>query len=64
MPLFEGFEEEVFFRPSLHANLKGPESGANVATKMEFFDQVTLCLGILEMQTNALVAEARALYGE
>ena len=31
---------------------------------MEFFDLVTLFLGILEMQTNALVAEARALYGE
>ena len=35
-----------------------------VTIKMEFFDQVTLCLDILEMQTNALVAEARALYGE
>ena len=37
---------------------------ATVPTKMEFFDQVTLCLGILEMKTNGLVAEARALYGE
>ena len=44
--------------------MKGPESGAIVTTKMEFFDQVTLCLGILEMQTNALVVEASALYGE
>ena len=62
LPLFEGFEEEVFFRPSPHANLKGPESRTAVTAKMEFFDQVTLCLGILEMQTNALVAEARAVY--
>ena len=37
---------------------------ATVTTKMEFFDQVTLRLGILEMQTNALVAQARALYVE
>ena len=64
MVLFEGFEGEIFFRPSPHANLKGTESGATVTTKMEFFDQVTICLGILEMQTNALVAEARDLYGE
>ena len=47
--LFEGFEGEVFFRPSPHANLKDPESGATVTTKMKFFDQVTLCLGVLEM---------------
>ena len=40
--------------------MKGPESGATATTKMEFFDQVTLCLGILEMQTNAIVAEERA----
>ena len=64
LPLFEGFEGEVFFRPSPHADLKGPESGATATTKMEYFDQVTLCLGILEMQTKALAAEARALYGE
>ena len=62
--LFEGFEAEIFFRPSPHANLKGTESGATVTTKMEFFDQVALCVGILEMQANALVAEARALYRE
>ena len=61
MPLFEGFQEEVFFRPFPHANLRGPESRATVTTKMEFFDQVTFCL---ERQTNALVTEARALYGE
>ena len=60
MPLFERFELETFFRPSAHANLKGPESRATVTTKTEFSDQVTLCLGILEMETNALVAEARA----
>ena len=64
MSFFEGFEGEVFSRPSPHANLKGPESGATATTKMEFFDQVTLCLGILEMQTNGLIAEARALYRE
>ena len=44
--------------------MKGPESGATVTPKMEFFDQVTLCLAILEMQTNALVPEGRALYRE
>ena len=49
---------------SPHAHLKGPESEATVTTKMEFFDQVISCLGILEMQTNALVAEARDLYRE
>ena len=54
----------MFSRPSPHANLKGPESGVTVTTKMEFFDHVTLCFGILEMQTNAIVAEARGLYGE
>ena len=37
---------------------------ATVTSKTEFFDQVTLCLGILEMQTTAVVAQARALYGE
>ena len=51
-------------RPSSHTNLKDPEYGATITTKMEFFDQVTLCFGILEMQTNALAAEARALYRE
>ena len=37
---FEGFEGEVFFIPSLHANLKRFESRATVTTKMEFFDKV------------------------
>ena len=64
LSLFEGFEGEAFFRSSPHVNLKGPESGATVITKMEFFNQVILCLDILEMKTNALVAEARVLYGE
>ena len=64
MPFLEGFKGEVFFRPSPHANFKSPESGATLTTKMEFFDQVTLSLGILEMQTNEIVAEVRALYGE
>ena len=63
MPLFQGFEK-VFFRPSPHVNLKDLESETNVTAKMEFFDQVSLCCGILEMQSNILVAEARALYGE
>ena len=56
--LFEGFEWDIFFRPSPHANLKGPWSGASAKTKMEFFDQVSLCLGILEKSTNVMVAEA------
>ena len=38
MPFFEGFKGEVFFRPFPNANLKGPESGATVTPKMEFFD--------------------------
>ena len=58
---FEGFEGDVFFRSSPHANLKAPESKVIITTKMEFFDQVTLCLGLLERKTNALVAEARPL---
>ena len=29
---------------------------------MELFDQVTLCLGILERKTIALVVKARALH--
>ena len=57
-------DSNVFFRPSPHANLRGTESRATATNKMEFFDHVTLCLGILERNTNALVAEARALYGE
>ena len=61
---WKDLKKKSFFRPSFHVNLKGPESGANVTSKMEFFDQVTLSLGIWEIQTNGLVAEARALYRE
>ena len=57
-------DSNVFFTPSPHANLRGTESRATATNKMEFFDHVTLCLRILERNTNALVAEARALYGE
>ena len=62
LPLFEGFEEDIFFWPSPHAILKGPKFRATAKTKMEFFDQVSLCLGILERSTNVLVAEAITLY--
>ena len=53
----------VFCRPFSHANLNDPGSRATAATKMELFDQVTLCVGILKTNTIVLVAEARALYG-
>ena len=58
------FWRKVFLRPSPNAYLKGPKSGATATTKMEFFDQVTIRLGILEMNTNVLVAEARTFYVE
>ena len=51
----------VFCRPFSHANLNDPGSRATTTTRMELFDQVTLCVGILE--TKTIVAEARALYG-
>ena len=53
----------VFCRLFSHANLNDPGSRATATTKMELFDQVTLCLGILETKTIILVAETRALYG-
>ena len=53
----------VFCRPFSHANLNDPGSRAIATTKMELFDQVTLCVGILETKTIVLVTEARALYG-
>ena len=56
------FEEDVFFRPSTHANLKDPRSRGTATTKMELFDQVTLYLGTLERKTIVLVAETRALF--
>ena len=59
LPRFEGFESDVFLTPFPHANLKGRRSRT---TKMELFDQVTSCLGILERKTIVLVAEARSLY--
>ena len=65
LPFFEGFEGDVSFRSSPHANLNGPGSMATVATKMERFDQVNLCLGILKRKAIVLVAKtlALALYG-
>ena len=60
LPSFEGFEGDVFFRPFPHANLIGRGSTATATIKMELFDQVTLCLGILKKKTIVLVAEARA----
>ena len=33
LTLFKGFEGDVFFRTSPHANLKGPGSRATVTTK-------------------------------
>ena len=53
----------VFCRPFSHANLNDPGSRATATSKMELFDQVTLCVGILETKTIVLVTEARALYG-
>ena len=53
----------VFCRSFSHANLNDPVSRATTTTRIELFDQVTLCVGILETKTIALVAEARALYG-
>ena len=52
--LLQTFSSRKFERPWIWAN---------VTPKMEFFDQVTLCLGILEIQTNALVGKVRDLYG-
>ena len=51
----------VFCRPFSHANLNDPGSRATATSKMELFDQVTLCVGISETKTIILVAEARAL---
>ena len=48
---------------SPYANLKSPGSRDTVTTKMERFDQVSLCLSILKRKAIVLVAEARALYG-
>ena len=53
----------VFCRPFSHANLNDPGSRATATTKMELFDQVALCVGILETKTIVLVAEASSLYG-
>ena len=53
----------VFCRPFSHANLNDPGSRATATTKMELFNQVTLCVGILETKTIVLIAKARALYG-
>ena len=63
LPLFEGSEGDIFVRSSPYANLKGPEFRATVTTKMGRFDQVNLCLGVLEREDIALVAEARTLCG-
>ena len=60
--LFKGFEGDIFFRSSPHTNLKGPRSRGTTTTKMELFDQVTLCLGTLESKTIILEAETRAFY--
>ena len=60
---FEGFEEDVFLRTSPYANLIGPKSRTTVTTKMELFDQTTLCLSILERKSIVLVALPRVLYG-
>ena len=59
--LFEAFEGDVFRSPP--ANLKGCGSRTVATIKMELFDQVILCLGILKRNTIVLVAGARALCG-
>ena len=41
--LFERFEGDEFFGSSPHENLKDPGSKATVTTKIERFDQVTVC---------------------
>ena len=62
LPLFQGFEGDVFFRPSPHANLKGHGPRTTATTKMQLFDQVTFCLGIFERKTVLLVVETKAFY--
>ena len=64
---FEGFEKDIFFRPSPHANLKGHGSKTTATSKIEpcvtlylATYEVTMCMGILERKTILLVAEARA----
>ena len=47
---FEEFEGDVYCRPSPQANLKG--CGSRTTTKMELFDQVTLCLSTLERKDH------------
>ena len=61
--LFERLEGDEFFGSSPHENLKDPGSKATVTTKIERFDQVTVCLGILERKAIVLMAEVRASYG-
>ena len=60
--VFERFEEDVFYRPSVNQDLKGRGSKTIATTKMEPFEQVTMCFGILERKTIAMVDEARSLY--
>ena len=63
LPLFERFQGDAFVRPFLHANLKDRGFRITASTNMELFNQVILCLDILERKTIVLVAEARVLYG-
>ena len=67
LPLFEGFEKDIFFQPSPHANLKGHGSNTTATSKIEpcvtlylVTYEVTMCMGILERKTILLVAKARA----
>ena len=48
LPLFEGFEGNVSFRPYPHASLTRCGSRTTEKTKMGLFEQVTLSLGILK----------------
>ena len=63
LPLFERFQGDAFVRPFPHANLKDRGFRITASTNMGLFNQVTLCLDILEKKTIVLVAEARVLYG-
>ena len=62
LPLFGGFQGNVFSRSSPHVNLVDCGSRTTATTKMELFNKVTLCLGILERKVIVLVAEAKVLY--
>ena len=54
LPVFEGFEGDVAFRPSPHANLTGSGSRTTAITKMELFEQVTLGLAILKEEDHCI----------